>query len=192
MGRELYGKTLGIIGFGRIGFLTALRARALGMQILAYDPFLSPDAVTLSATQARLVPLEDLLAQSHAIACHLPGGASTRGLIGEAAFRRMRPGAWFVNVARGEVVDEAALIQVLREGRLGGAALDVRGQEPPAPGPLETMDNVILTPHLGAFTDEAQDRVVAAVCRDVRAVLSGGEAANFVNFARPTRPAPVE
>jgi D-3-phosphoglycerate dehydrogenase len=191
MGQELYGKTLGVIGFGRIGFLTAVRAHALGMRILAFDPYLSPDAVTLSATQARLVSLEDLLAQSHAVACHLPGGAGTRGLLGEPAFRQMRPGAFFINVARGEVVDEAALIAALRERRLGGAALDVRSQEPPILGVLETMDNVILMPHIGAFTDEAQERVLAAVCRDVTAVLSGGPAANFVNFARPKRPAPA-
>jgi D-3-phosphoglycerate dehydrogenase len=185
MGCELYGKTLGVIGFGRIGFLTAMRARALGMQVLAHDPFVSPDSVTLIESQARLVPLEELLSRSHFVSCHLPGGAKTRHALGAAAFLQMRPGAFFVNASRGEVVDEAALIDALLEGRIGGAALDVRSQEPPVIGRLEAMENVILLPHVGAFTNEAQERVIAAVCRDVAAVLSGGSAVNFVNFPQP-------
>jgi phosphoglycerate dehydrogenase-like enzyme len=192
MGSELHGKTLGVVGFGRIGFLTAMRARAFGMQVLAHDAFLSPDAVTLIESQAKLVPLEELLRRSHAVSCHLPGGPQTRGLFGAAAFCQMRPGALFVNASRGEVVDEAALLAALEEGRLAGAALDVRWQEPPVIGRLESMDNVILTPHIGAFTHEAQERVIAAVCRDVSAVLTGGSAVNFVNFPQPRRPAPTE
>jgi phosphoglycerate dehydrogenase-like enzyme len=155
------------------------------MRVLAHDPILSPDAVTLFESQAALIPLAELLAESHAVSCHLPGGAKTRGLFGAAAFGQMRRGAWFVNASRGEVVDEAALIEALEEGRIAGASLDVRTQEPPHAGRLETMENVILTPHIGAFTHEAQDRVIAAVCRDVTAVLSGGSAANFVNFPQP-------
>jgi phosphoglycerate dehydrogenase-like enzyme len=100
----------------------------------------------------------------------------------------MKPTALFINVARGEVVDEAGLVQALEEGRLAGAALDVRSVEPPARDALSAMEQVIHTPHIGAFTHEAQDRVVAAVCRDVAAVLSGEPAINHVNFARPQRP----
>jgi D-3-phosphoglycerate dehydrogenase len=191
MGVELHGKTLGVIGFGRIGFLTAMRGKALGMRVLAYDPYLSPDAVTLAEAQARLTSLEELLADSHAVACHLPGGDSTRDLFNAAAFARMRPGSFFVNAARGEVVDETALLASLEEGRLAGAALDVRGREPPTIGRLEALDQVILTPHIGAFTHEAQERVLAAVCRDVEAVLAGGAATYFVNISRP-RSAPPQ
>ncbi len=107
-----------------------------------------------------------------------------------AHFCRMKPTALFVNVARGEVVDEAGLVQALEERRIAGAALDVRPSEPPTAGPLNAMDNVILTPHIGAFTHEGQHRVVAAVCRDVRAVLAGGSAAHYANFSRPKRKTP--
>ncbi|MBW3596133.1 MAG: hydroxyacid dehydrogenase [Planctomycetes bacterium] len=192
MGTELHRKTLGVVGFGRIGFLTAMRGRALGMQVLAYDPYLSPDTVTLAEAQARPTSLEELLAESHAVACHLPGGAQTRNLFNAAAFAQMRTGAYFVNAARGEVVEEPALVAALEEGRLAGAALDVRSEEPPRPGPLEAMDRVILTPHVGAFTEEAQQRVLAAVCRDVEAVLSGDAATYFVNCAHPRPRPPLE
>jgi D-3-phosphoglycerate dehydrogenase / 2-oxoglutarate reductase len=157
---------------------------------LAHDPFLSPDAVTLFESQAALVPLDELLAQSHAVSCHLPGGPQTRGLLDAATFRQMRPGAYFMNASRGEVVDEEALLEALQAGRIAGAALDVRIQEPPLLDRLEAMENVILTPHIGAFTNEAQERVIAAVGRDVAAVLSGGSATHFVNFPSPRSPAP--
>jgi len=100
---------------------------------------------------------------------------------------KMKPTAYFINVARGEVVDEPGLVRALLERRIAGAALDVRATEPPVPAALEEMENVILMPHVAAFTREAQHRVVAAVCRDVRSVLSGGEAAGFVNFPKPKR-----
>ncbi|HID78687.1 MAG TPA: hydroxyacid dehydrogenase [Planctomycetaceae bacterium] len=184
-GLELWGKTLGIVGFGRIGFLTAMRARGFGMEVVAHDPFVDPDSPLVVEARARLVGLEELLARADVISCHLPGGPSTRGLFDYGRFCQAKRGALFVNVARGEVVDEAGLIRALEEGRLGGAALDVRQVEPPAAGPLSSMDNVILTPHIGAFTREAQQRVVAAVCRDVDAVLRGEPAAHYVNFPRP-------
>ena len=121
------------------------------------------------------------------VSCHLPCNAQTRGMFDYAHFCRMKPTALFVNVARGEVVDEAGLVRALEERRIAGAALDVRQNEPPTAGPLDAMDNVILSPHIGAFTHEGQHRVVAAVCRDVRAVLAGGTAAHYVNFSRPKR-----
>ena len=184
-GVELHGKTLGVLGFGRIGFLTARRAAGFGMNILAYDPYLDPDSLLVAETRPNLVDLDELLEQSDFVTCHLPGGKQTRNMLDYDRFCRMKSTAFFVNVARGEVVDEAGLIRALQEGKIAGAALDVRQKEPPAASALDTMDNVILVPHVAAFTDEAQDRVVATVCRDVEAVLRGGQARHYVNFAVP-------
>ena len=187
MGSELYGKTLGLVGLGRIGSLTASRAAAFGMNLLAYRRHLGPGGGENSAIQPRMVPFDELLAASDIVSCHLPATAETRAMFGYEQFCRMNPTAMFVNTARGEVVDEEGLIRALREGKIAGAALDVRSKEPPDPNPLCEMDNVILTPHVGAFTQEGQERVVEAVCRDVAAVLAGGEAADYANFARPKK-----
>ena len=184
-GTELYGKHFGVVGLGRIGLLTALRARALGMHILAHDNYLSPDSVAVAETHAQLMELDALLAQSDFVSCHLPLTSETRRLFHYERFCRMKPTAFFLNLARGEVVDEAGLVRALQEKRIAGAGLDVREQEPPAPSALAGMENVILTPHIAAFTREAQDRVVAAVCQDVAAVLEGRGAKNFVNFSKP-------
>ncbi len=186
-GSELYGKTLGIIGLGRIGFLAAMRARAMGMRIVAYDAFISPDAPAVVETQAELVDLDFLLATSDFVSCHTPLTPETRGMLDYGHFSRMKPSAWFLNLARGEIVKEAGLIQALKERRLAGAALDVRETEPPASDELETMENVILTPHIAAFTVEAQERVVRAVCEDIHRVLSGKPARNYVNFPQPRK-----
>jgi len=185
VGTELYGKNFGVVGLGRIGFLTALRARALGMKILAHDHYVSPDSVAVAETHAQLVDLDSLLGQADFVSCHTPLTPETRNFFNYDKFSRMKPSAFFLNLARGEVVEEAGLIRALQEQKLAGAGLDVRQQEPPAPSPLAGMDNVILTPHIAAFTREAQDRVVAAVCQDVAAVLAGGAAKNFVNFPKP-------
>ena len=184
-GIEIHGKTLGVVGFGRIGFLLAMRARAFGMRVLAHDPFVSPDSVTVIETGAELVGIEELLASADVVSCHLPSTPATRDFFNAGLFGRMKPSALFLNLARGEVVEEGALLDALREGRLAGAGLDVRAVEPPAASPLNEMDNVILTPHIAAFTVEAQDRVVAAVCRDVGAVLAGRPALYHANFGRP-------
>ncbi len=184
-GTELYGKTVGIVGFGRIGFLLAMRARAFGMRVLAHDPFVSPDAVTVVESGAEVVPIDDLLARADVVSCHLPSTPATRGFLGRERFARMKPSAIFLNLARGEVVDEAALVDALRAGRLAGAGLDVRAVEPPGPSALDAMDNVILTPHVAALTEEAQARVAAAVCRDVAAVLGGGRAVYPANTPAP-------
>ena len=187
VGTELYGKNFGVIGLGRTGFLTALRARALGMNILAHDNYISPDSVTVAETRAELLGLDELLAQSDFVSCHVPLTAETKHFFNYDRFCRMKPGAFFLNLARGEVVDESGLIRALQEKKIGGAGLDVREQEPPAASALAGMDNVILTPHIAAFTREAQERVVAAVCQDVTAVLEGGAAKNFVNFPKPKK-----
>jgi D-3-phosphoglycerate dehydrogenase len=187
LGRELYGKSLGIVGLGRIGVLTALRARALGMNILAHDAYISPDAVAVTETHAKLVEFDDLLQHSDFVSCHLPLTPQTTRIFNYQRFAMMQPTAFFLNLARGEVVDEHDLIRALQEKRIAGAALDVRQTEPPGSDALSTMDNVILTPHIAAFTCEAQDRVVTAVCQDVQHVLSGRQAKNYVNFSRPRR-----
>jgi D-3-phosphoglycerate dehydrogenase / 2-oxoglutarate reductase len=191
MGSELYGKTLGVVGLGRIGCLTARRAAAFGMEVAAYDPYVDPDSLLVAELRPRLLGLDELLATADVVTCHMPHTPQTRGMFDYARFCRMKPSAMFVNVARGEVVDEAGLVRALEEHRIAGAGLDVRQKEPPAPGPLCAMENVILTPHIGAFTDEGQYRVVASVCRDVAAVLAGQGATNYVNFAKPQRQARV-
>lgn len=180
-GTELYGKTLGIIAAGKIGYLTGVRAKAFGMKVVAYDPFLSRDNVLLSELQADLVDLEELMARADFVSCHLPATRQTAGLLNAAQFRRMKPTAFFINTARGEVVNEADLVTALREKQLAGAALDVRAKEPPVPGELEQMSNVLLTPHIAAFTREAQTRVTRAICEDVDRVLEGKPAQNAVN-----------
>lgn len=189
VGIELYGKTLGIVGAGKIGFLTARRAMAFGMKVLAYDPYLSPDNVLLSDLRAELVSLDELLNKSDVVSCHLPSTPETKGLMNSARFRKIKPGALFVNTSRGTVIVEADLVAALKSGALGGAALDVRAKEPPILSELEALPDVILTPHIAAFTREAQDRVTRAVCEDVARVLEGKPAINAVGCALPQKPA---
>jgi D-3-phosphoglycerate dehydrogenase len=180
-GTELYGKTLGIVGAGKIGFLTARRAQAFGMKILAYDPFISPDNVLLADLNATLVGLDELLSQSDVVSCHLPSTPATQGIFNAERFGMMKPTATFINTSRGEVVNEADLLEILRAKKIAGAALDVRAKEPPQAGGLEKLDNLILTPHTAAFTVEAQHRVTNSICDDVARVLDGRAAQNPVN-----------
>ena len=187
VGTELYGKNFGVVGLGRIGFLTALRARALGMNIVAYDSYISPDSVAVAETHTELMDLNTLLSCADFVSCHMPLTPETRNFFNYERFSKMKPTAFFFNLARGEVVDEKGLLQALKENKIAGAGLDVREQEPPPSTPFAGMENVILTPHIAAFTREAQERVVAAVCQDIAAVLSGGGAKNFVNFPKPKR-----
>ncbi len=185
VGMELYGKTLGIVGAGKIGYLTARRATAFGMKVLAYDPFLSQDNILLSEVQAELVELDELLARADVVSCHLPATPQTVGLLNRDCFFKMKPGSFFINTSRGKVVSEAGLVDALKAGIVGGAALDVREKEPPQVGELEGLPNVILLPHIAAFTREAQDRVTAAICEDVSRVLEGKPAINAVNRTMP-------
>jgi len=180
-GTELHGKTFGIVGAGKIGYLTARRAQAFGMNILAYDPYLSRDNVYLSELAAELVSLEELLERSDVVSCHMPSTPETAGLLNASLFGRMKKTAFFINTSRGEVVAEADLAEALKAGALAGAALDVRAKEPPTPSALEGAPNILLTPHIAAFTDEAQDRVTRAICEDVARVLDGKPAQNSVN-----------
>ena len=187
MGSELFNKTLGIVGLGRIGLLTAMRARTFRMEILAYDEFLTADSPSVRESGAKLVTLDDLLARADVVSVHVPKTQRTTGLFDYAKFRRMKPSATFINTSRGETVVEADLVRALREKNIAGAALDVRASEPPSVSALNEMDNVILTPHIAAFTHEGQKRVVGSICRDVAAVLRGEGARHYVNFPQPRR-----
>jgi len=172
-GNELYGKTLGIIALGKIGYLTATRAQAFGMKILACDPLLSRDNVYLAQLNAELVELDDLLARADFVCCHVPATSKTIGMLNRQRFAKMKPTASIINTSRGEVIEEADLLEALKCGRIAGAALDVRATEPPRKTELESLPNVILTPHVAAFTHEAQERVTRTVCEDVARVLDG-------------------
>ncbi|CAN5555650.1 phosphoglycerate dehydrogenase [soil metagenome] len=172
MGRELVGKTLGVVGLGKIGMAVADRARALGMDVVGHDPYVTPDAATLHGIRSLSVP--DILRTADAITVHVPLNRDTRGIIGAQQLALMKPGAYLINVARGGVVDEDALAEALRDGRIAGAAVDVFSTEPPAAdNPLRTAPNVILTPHLGASTEEAQTRVAVEAAEQIRDVLAG-------------------
>ena len=186
-GIEIQGKTLGLVGFGRIGASTAAKARALGMDIVAYDPFVDSESSRALDLRAEMMSLDELLSRSDFISCHLPETAETINLFNYEKFCLMKPSAFFINTSRGGVVDENGLIKAIEDRRLAGAALDVRQKEPPVIGRLEELDNVILLPHIGAFTEEGQCRVVSAVCRDVAAVLKGDAARNYANFGKPAR-----
>ncbi len=155
------------------------------MDIIAYDKYVNPDAIMVSELRARLMELDELLNQADFVSCHLPQAPETIGLFDYEKFCKMKATAFFINTSRGGVVDEQGLIRALKDKKIAGAGLDVRQQEPPIKGSLYEMDNVILTPHIGAFTNEGQERVVSSVCRDVAAVLQGKEAKNYFNFARP-------
>ncbi|HTS87343.1 MAG TPA: phosphoglycerate dehydrogenase [Gemmatimonadales bacterium] len=179
-GIEVYRKTLGLVGAGRVGGEVARRAKAFGMRVLAYDPFLSPDVARDLGVE--LDTLETVLQQSDAISVHVPLTETTRGLLGDAQLALLKPTAVVVNAARGGVLDEAALARRLTEGKLAGAALDVYDEEPlPARHPLRALDNVILTPHLGASTEEAQFNVAVEIAEAVRAALAEGDLSRAVN-----------
>lgn len=178
-GLELRGRTLGIIGLGKIGQAIALRARAMDMVVLAADPFISPEQAANHG--AELVDLDALLTRSDVITVHVPLSRATRGLIGAASIARMRPGSIVLNVARGGILDEAAVAAALESGQLAGAGVDVFEHEPPTDSPLLTAPNTVLTPHLGASTAEAQVLVSEEVASQVLDVLDGRSARYAVN-----------
>jgi D-3-phosphoglycerate dehydrogenase / 2-oxoglutarate reductase len=186
-GIELYGKTLGLVGLGRIGYRTATRAKAFGMSVIAHDEYANPDGIAVSELRAPLLSLEALFASADFVSCHVPLTPRTRNFFDYAKFCAMKPTAFFINTSRGEVVEESGLIRALEEGKIAGAALDVRQKEPPGNDALSRMENVILTPHIAAFTHEGQDRVSASVCADVAAVVSGNPAKNYANFPMPRK-----
>lgn len=188
LGTELFGKTLGVIGMGRIGARVALRAKPFGMRIIGYDPYLTKNHFNITETHAQLVDLDTLLKESDFITIHLPLTPETKHMIDEKALAKMKPTAYLVNTSRGPVVKEGALYDALSKGKIAGAALDVREQEPPPKdSPLNKLDNVLLTPHVAAFTKEAQNKVVESLGEDVDRVLSGKPALRFANFPSPRK-----
>ncbi len=180
-GVELLGKKVGIVGFGRIGQLVGERLKGFGMEILAYDPYVA--AQRAGQLGARLVPLDDLLAESDFISVHLPKTAETAGLIGKEALTKVKPTVRIINAARGGIIDEAALAEAIREGRVAGAGIDVFASEPTTESPLFEFESVVVTPHLGASTDEAQEKAGVSVARSVRLALAGDIVPDAVNVA---------
>jgi D-3-phosphoglycerate dehydrogenase len=180
IGVELQGKTLGIVGLGRIGRVVASRARAMGMLIVAYDPFIAPDQAR--DLEIELVPLDEVYARADFLTVHTPLTAETRGLINRDVLAAMKKGARIINCARGGLVDEDALYEAIVNGSIAGAALDVFVQEPPAADhPLLKLDQVIVTPHLGASTTEAQEGVALTVAEQMRDFLLTGALRGAVN-----------
>jgi (S)-sulfolactate dehydrogenase len=172
IGREAGGRRLGLVGFGGIARETAKRAAALGMEVVAYDPYLPADHPAWADLGVRRSPIDELLATSDAVSLHVPLTPDTRNLIDAAALGRMPKHAVLVNAARGGVVDEAALARALREDRLGGAMLDVFESEPlPEGSVLEGVPNLILTPHIAGVTEESNTRVSAVTATNIRKAL---------------------
>jgi D-3-phosphoglycerate dehydrogenase / 2-oxoglutarate reductase len=191
-GIELYEKTLGIVGLGRIGVLVAQRLAAFGMSVIAYDPYVQ--AGRAAQMGVRLVDLDTLLAESDFISVHLPKTPETVGLIGAVELAKAKPSLVIVNAARGGIVDENALYSALKEGRIAAAGVDVYAKEPCTDSPLFELENVVATPHLGASTDEAQEKAGIAVAKSVRLALSGELVPDAVNvqggvIAEDVRPA---
>jgi len=184
-GTELFEKTVGIIGLGRIGGLIAERLRAFGVRVVGYDPYVTP--ARASQLQVELVSFDEVLAQSDFVTVHMPKTPETTGMIGAAQLRSMKRTAYLVNVARGGLIDEDALYDALTAGVIAGAGLDVFTSEPPVEGGsahrLLTLPNVVVTPHLGASTDEAQEKAGISVARSVKLALEGDLVPDAVNVA---------
>ncbi|MBN1380981.1 MAG: phosphoglycerate dehydrogenase [Deltaproteobacteria bacterium] len=180
MGTEFYNKTLGIIGIGRVGSIVADRARGLKMNVIAYDPFIAPEAAAKMGIT--LVSLDELYQSADFISIHTPLTKETKGLVNKDAFAKMKKGAYMINCARGGIVDEKDLYQALVNGSIAGAALDVFEEEPTKNTELLALEQVIATPHLGASTDEAQANVAIAIAEQIADYLTKGEIRNAVNF----------
>jgi D-3-phosphoglycerate dehydrogenase / 2-oxoglutarate reductase len=178
--RRLRGQTLGLLGFGKIAKALASKAQSLGMKLLVYDPYLAPELIGLHGAKA--AGLERLLAEADAISIHVPLSPDTRNLIGQRELAHMKPTAFLINTSRGGIVDEQALAVALKEGRLGGTALDVLGVEPPPPDhPLRQAPNVILTPHLAFYSRESVIELQTKAAEEVARALKGEPPRSPVN-----------
>ena len=182
VGTELAGKTVGVVGFGTIGRIVVRRCLAFRMRVLVFDPYVVAEVIR--ETGAEPVALDSLLADADYVTLHCPLNETTHNLLNVARLSTMKPGARLINCARGGLVDETALVEALVSGRLAGAALDVFANEPPGASPLFTLDNVVLTPHLGASTEEAQQAVGLKIAEDIAAFLETGAAQSAVNLPR--------
>jgi D-3-phosphoglycerate dehydrogenase len=178
-GVELQGKTVGIVGMGKIGMLVAQRLAGFDMKFVAYDPYVT--AAPSGGPEIKMVSLDELLAAADFVTIHIPKTPETAGLIDSAALAKMKPTAFVINAARGGVLDEAALFDALTTGTIAGAGLDVYATEPCTDSPLFGLDNVVATPHLGASTEEAQEKAGVAVAESVVAAFSGTEVPGAVN-----------
>ena len=190
-GVELSEKTVGIVGLGRIGILVAQRLAGFGVNLIAYDPYVQP--AKAASLNIKMTSLDELLEQSDFITVHLPKTPETAGLIGEEALKKVKSTVHIINAARGGIVDENALFNAIKEGRVAGAGIDVYSKEPCIDCPLFSLDQVVATPHLGASTDEAQEKAGIAVAKSVRLALSGELVPDAVNvsggaIAKPVRP----
>lgn len=180
IGVELTNKVLGIIGYGHIGRIVAAKAIALEMQVIAYDPFVTEERFLADGVTG--VEIDELVAEADYVSLHCPLNDKTRNIMGSGRIKAMKPGARLINCARGGLVDEAALYEALRDGHLAGAALDVFSREPPEDSPLLTLDNVLLTPHLGASTREAQAATGMEIAQQICIYLRTGEPINAINL----------
>ena len=180
IGVELTKKVLGIIGYGHIGRIVAAKALALDMQVIAYDPFVTEERFLADGVTG--VELDELVDESDYVSLHCPLNDQTHNIMSAARIKAMKPGARLINCARGGLVDEAALYEALRDGHLAGAALDVFSREPPDDSPLLTLDNVMLTPHLGASTHEAQAATGTQIAQHICVYLRTGEPINAINL----------
>ncbi|WP_424535950.1 phosphoglycerate dehydrogenase [Sphaerisporangium viridialbum] len=178
-GVELDEKVIGVLGLGRIGQLVAQRLAPFGVELIAYDPYLQP--ARAAQMGVRLVSLEELLMQADFITVHLPKSKETVGLIGERELHTVKPSVRIINVARGGIVDENALYSAIKEGRVAGAGIDVFSKEPCTDSPLFELDSVVVTPHLGASTHEAQEKAGTQVARSVKLALAGEFVPDAVN-----------
>lgn len=195
LGIELADRTWGVVGFGATGRAVGSLAAALGMSVVAFDPYVDPANLRHLTPRIPLVELDELLAHSDVVSLHLPSTPETRGLLDRARLSRMRTGSLLINVGRGDALDEAALAEALAAGPLAGAALDVRASEPPGPGPLDELDNVIFTPHVAGLTGESQERIIAFLAAELDSLFRGGEcvgAVGSIRRIRPVRPATAE
>jgi D-3-phosphoglycerate dehydrogenase len=179
MGVEITGKTLGVVGFGNIGRTVADRGVGLKMKVLAFDPALTPGAAAPAGIE--FASFDDLVSRADFVTLHIPLLPATKNLFGAATFAKMKKGAYLINCARGGVVDESALYESLKAGHLGGAALDVFEKEPTPPLPLFELDNVLASPHVGASTKEAQEKVAIELAEVFVEFLQSGRVRNAVN-----------
>ncbi|MCM3748770.1 hydroxyacid dehydrogenase [Paenibacillus pasadenensis] len=184
-GTELFGKTLGLIGVGEIGHRVAVRARALGLHVVGYDPFVAPYDFPAAESGIQLADLKRVLAESDYISLHVPLTADTRYLLNRDAFHQMKPGAVLINSARGGIVHEHDLNDALQNGTIAGAILDVLEQEPPPPDhPLLQRDNCLITPHIAGLTEESQVRTAEMVSREIIGEIAGRRSLCRVAFRR--------